>query len=171
MEDQAHSVLLSPGLTPIFEFQNIERKMLGYLYSECIPTYSANNYNDHRNFDGYYQKTSCVFKALIGEIVSTCHCYPNYIDAMSIISSQMNLNNVPGCGFVAHATCVATIMDHFRIDSNKCKPACVSHTFTPKSIQYVKTSEKRVDLMRNVLNLTKDIEITSMVVLKCRIKI
>ena len=42
--------------------------------------------------------------------------------------------------------------------------ACESHTFAPKSIQYVKTSQKRVKLMRSVLNLTDDIDITSMVV-------
>ena len=35
---------------------------------------------------------------------------------------------------------------------------------TKQSIQYVKTSQKRVELMRSVLNLTNDIDITSMVI-------
>ena len=49
-------------------------------------------------------------------------------------------------------------MDQFRIPKSKCLPACISHTFAPKSIQYVKTSQKRVELMRSVLNLTNDID-------------
>ena len=96
------------------------------------------------------------------------------------------LNATRPCNFLEHAVCVSTIMDHFAIPKFKCLPgqyrlflkqkalsrgvteiycsACESHTFAPKSIQYVKTSQKRVKLMRSVLNLTDDIDITSMVV-------
>ena len=38
----------------------------------------------------------------------------------------------------------------------KCKPACLSYTFYPKTIQYVRTSEKRTDLIRKVLGLTQE---------------
>ena len=77
--------MLSPGLTPIIEFQNVEREMLGHPYSVCVPTNSsklkpaqdkttdtiftlANDYSDSRLFYKYYQETSCVFKALIREV-------------------------------------------------------------------------------------------------------
>ena len=117
-------------------------------FIECVETYSANNYNDRREWDKYYQQTSCVFKgdnsisklgklllnlALIREVMSACGCYPNYIDAMKVILVQIYqdrnatnaddlLNATRPCNFLEHAVCVSTIMDHFAIPKFKCLP-------------------------------------------------
>lgn len=45
VEEEIHSIPITPGLTPIAFLQNIEKTYLGHPYTECVPTYSVN-----RNF-------------------------------------------------------------------------------------------------------------------------
>ena len=88
------------------------------------------------------------------DVIVTCFYYE--YSHKSVLSHSYK--STKPCSFIEHAVCVSTIMDQFRIPKSKCLPACISHTFAPKSIQYVKTSQKRVELMRSVLNLTNDID-------------
>ena len=46
VEEEIHSIPITPGLTPIAFLQNIEKTYLGHPYTECVPTYSVN-----RNFE------------------------------------------------------------------------------------------------------------------------
>ena len=95
--------------------------------------------------------------------MTSCGCYPNYIDALSIIMDQIYRDEKSNqlvnesrkrflwksirssffdlekstrpCSFIEHAVCVSTIMDQFRIPKSKCLPACISHTFSPRVSQ------------------------------------
>ena len=63
---QHRSFSLSSGLTPIIEFQNVERTLLGPPHSNCKKTNTSNNYNN-QNFS-YYQKHMCEFRGNFNKI-------------------------------------------------------------------------------------------------------
>ena len=80
---QHRSFSLSSGLTPIIEFQNVERTLLGAPHTLCKNTSASNSYNN-RNF-AYYRENLCEFqgnycgKDIFSKLnVSTCRTAGGY---------------------------------------------------------------------------------------------
>ena len=73
LEKWPRTLFLSPGLTPIIEFQNVEREMLGHPYSVCVPTNSSKLKSARRRqnhwYDVYFSQWLLGF-AIILQILS-----------------------------------------------------------------------------------------------------
>ncbi|CAG5099439.1 Oidioi.mRNA.OKI2018_I69.XSR.g16526.t1.cds [Oikopleura dioica] len=160
---QHSSFSLSAGLTPVIDFQNVERTLLGSPYTKCKPTDTSNSYLNQKV--DYYRKNLCEFTRLLIDIDKKCHCYPSYIDNITeLFTIEEYETENPPCNFFQHAVCVSEIIDHFQlVSAGTCIPACTEHSFKPQSIQYMQVSERRSKDIHEYLNIPDDIYIASMV--------
>ena len=113
---KADQVLLSPDLAPVINIQSVKRNYLGKPYTDCVNTYSTNNYSylyvenppkiysgendfclDSKKYDqiltlrlklSKISDSNCIMNELMNIICHKCNCFPSYLNAVYDIKSK-----------------------------------------------------------------------------------
>ena len=108
----------SPDLAPVINIQSVKRNYLGKPYTDCVNTYSTNNYSylyvknppkiysgtksifvelsprflslflPQNDFLSNNSDSNCIMNELMNIICQSCNCFPSYLNAVYDIKSK-----------------------------------------------------------------------------------